>query len=340
MGIIVYPPTIDWSWMMQRPQQLMKQFARSGHRVFYCNKTVSARPVEETEPGLFIVHDHEAWVREELPRIRKETGGNVGVWCTFPKLHSTLARYQPDWIVYDCVDDFPEWLPYEREMVRMADIVVCTAERLYRRLSRQYPGKRIELVRNAYDPDMGLHLPPLPGVEPPLPPDLPDRGTPIAGYVGAWAPWIDEPLLYRLAAAVPEAEIVVIGAEFGRRFHPGRGPDNIRYLGMKPHDELAAYIRAFSVCLIPFRLTPVTLATNPVKAYEYLASGKPVVATDMPECRMFAPLVDTGRTPEEFITHVRRRLREPGDAWARTAFALENTWAHRFRQVERILPAF
>ncbi|MFC0215273.1 glycosyltransferase [Paenibacillus chartarius] len=332
MAILVYPPTIDWDWMMQRPQQLMKYFARAGHTVYYCNRTLEDAPAEEIEPGLFIVKHHERWLEREWKPAKARLQAPVIVWCSLPQLASSLRQYDPDLIVYDCVDEFAEWAPYEREMAACADAVVCTSERLRERLDGRYPGKRLALVRNAYDLDMGLHLPNEDDAAM-TPADLP--AGPTIGYIGAWAPWVNPNLLLYTARLQRQAQIVVIGPEFGRPFAPYRS--GIRFLGMKPHRQLSSYLRRLSVGLIPFRLTAVTLATNPVKAYEYLAAGIPVVSTSLPECRMMMPYVDTAADAADFHRLTLERLQDAGDREARKRFALCNTWAHRVQEIEAFL---
>ncbi|MNP64339.1 putative teichuronic acid biosynthesis glycosyltransferase TuaH [compost metagenome] len=103
---------------------------------------------------------------------------------------------------------------------------------------------------------------------------------------------------------------------------------------MKPHHQLPGYLRLLDVCLIPFRLNPLTLATNPIKAYEYLAAGKPVISSNLPECRLMQPFVDVASSPEVFLSLAAARLSDPGDCEARRQFALQHTWAHRAQEIE------
>ncbi len=258
MSIVIYPPTLDWAWMKQRPQQLMTQLARLGHTVYFCNRTRSAPRVESVEPNLFVVHHHE-------------------------------------------------------------------------RIRRCYPGQPAALIRNAYDPSMKLHL----QDEDAAARRVVSKRRQI-GYVGAWAAWIDEGLIGQ-CSLLPGAEMTVIGPQFDRRHRPGAYGGKVRFLGLKRHEELRDYIQSFSVCIIPFRITPVTVAANPVKACEYLAAGKPVISTALPECRTMAPHVDVAASREEFIRKVAERLDEPGDGTARSSYALEHTWEHRAREIEAFL---
>ncbi|MGM0836800.1 MAG: glycosyltransferase [Bacillota bacterium] len=331
MDIIIYPPTIDWSFMKQRPQHLMQQFADKGYLVFYFNKTQQEKEIEELFPNLFIVHQHDKWLKESLAAVRTKHNSRVGVWCSWSRLVDTMPQYEADWIIYDCVDEFSDWLKFEKEMIAVSSAVVCTAQRIHSRLVREYPDKKIELLRNAYDKNMGLHFPA----------DSPFQAVrkQTVGYIGAWAPWIDDRLMHRLASTLKDTEIVVIGIEFGKRFTLGHLP-NVTYLGHLPHDDLAFHLKQFSVCIIPFRITPVTLATNPVKMYEYLATGKPVVSTPLPECHFQKDLIDIGSTHSEFIHKVRTRLADPGSSQERIDFSLNNTWEHRVKQAITLIDSF
>ncbi|WP_404470057.1 glycosyltransferase [Sutcliffiella horikoshii] len=322
MNILIYPPTIDWGFMKQRPQQLMQNFAKQGYTVFYCNKTQQDREIEEIEPNLFLVHHHDNWLNNILPNVRREKDCKVGVWCSWAMLAKELKVYKADWIIYDCVDEFADWVKYEKEMMEVADAVSCTAERLYLRLKKEYPHKRIFLIRNGYDESMGLHIPSRQSVT---------GEKKIIGYIGAWAPWVDDNLIKRLARAFKDCEIKIIGIEFGRKFTLDYLP-NITFLGHLPHHQLASHLNQMAVCIIPFKITPVTLATNPVKMYEYLATGKPVVSTALPECLLVKEFVDIGRSYPEFISKVQSRLENPGDSSIRKNFALSNTWSHRVKQ--------
>ncbi|MDO3677022.1 glycosyltransferase family protein [Paenibacillus ehimensis] len=330
MSIVIYPSTLDWTWMKQRPQQLMTQLARLGHTVFFCNRTRSAPRVEPVEPNLFVVHHHEHWLQTAWPQIRKTAP--VIVWCSLPFAYLSIASaYSPDRIVYDCSDELGEWFRAEKQLAVRADAIVCSSQRLYDRIRRCYPEQRALLIRNAYDPSMKLHLP---SEETAARHEGAKRKQ--IGFVGAWAPWIDEGLIGR-CSQLPGAEVTVIGPPFDRRHPPDAYGGKVRFLGLKRHEELRGYIQSFHVCIIPFRIAPLTVAANPVKAYEYLAAGKPVVSTALPECRRMAPHVDTAASREEFIRKVAERLDEPGDGAARISYALEHTWRHRAREIDAFL---
>src|SRR5262245_35880859 len=102
--------------------------------------------------------------------------------------------------------------------------------------------------------------------------------------------------------------------------------------GEVEYGRLPFYLHAFDVCIVPFKITPLTLATNPVKVYEYLSAGKPVVSVDLPELKCFGDLVQCASSPEMFVGAVREILTDrqsDSQIETRRQFAANQTWAHR-----------
>lgn len=94
------------------------------------------------------------------------------------------------------------------------------------------------------------------------------------GYVGSIAEWFDWPLVCSLALALPDVTVRLIGPEFVAR--PTEMPANIEFLGERPQDEIADFVRQFAVGLIPFRINDLTSGVDPIKYYEYRSMGVPV----------------------------------------------------------------
>jgi O-antigen biosynthesis protein len=97
---------------------------------------------------------------------------------------------------------------------------------------------------------------------------------PIIGYYGAISDWFDIDMVEYCATQLPEYNFVMIGSTFGCDISRVETIPNIHFLGEIPYKELPGYYAYFDVCLIPFQIIPLTLATNPVKFYEYLSAGK------------------------------------------------------------------
>ena len=333
MAVIIYPPTIDWEYMRQRPQHLMLQFAENGHQVFYCNKTPLTYPwFEKITENLCIVHNVDLFLEKYIPHIK---AGRVPVivWCSWTRIASMLQAFQPDLIVYDCLDEFAEWLPYEPNMIDMADMVFCSSDYLMNRLTTQYDKKKISLLNNACD---FAHFNRNYRVKPKKPADLPETTRARIGYMGAWAPWVDFDLVEKICLGFPQHQVVVIGLQMAEQL-PLELP-NFVFLGMKEYEQLPDYLAHLDVCIIPFKINLTTVATNPVKVYEYLAAGKPVVSTALPELNKIQPLVKIGCNHDHFLEQIKTCLKAPEDNIAeRIKFARANSWETRYGDIEEVI---
>ncbi|MBV9545300.1 MAG: glycosyltransferase, partial [Chloroflexi bacterium] len=161
---------------------------------------------------------------------------------------------------------------------------------------------------------------------------------PVLGFVGGLAQWVDLDLLAQVARARPDATIVLVGP-VSTDVSPLVGLPNVRVLGPRPYVDVPRFLAAMDVALIPFVNDAVTYHADPIKAYEYLAAGVPIVATDLPALRRLRPLVRLAETPSEFLSQIEAALaegREPARA-ARQAEAAHHDWSCRFATVERLL---
>ena len=115
---------------------------------------------------------------------------------------------------------------------------------------------------------------------------------------------------------------------------------NAHFIGPVEHDQVPGVIAACDVCLIPYRLNEQTRHVNPLKVYEYLAGGKPVVATPLPELVQFGNTVRLASDAAGFVAAVEASLPEAADPLAqatRRALAAANTWDLRVaRMIELV----
>ncbi|MCZ8518556.1 MULTISPECIES: glycosyltransferase [Paenibacillus] len=335
MGVILYPPTIDWSWMKQRPQHLMDQFAQHGHSVFYFNKTGTAgKPVyERVAPNLYLVHHAEYFIKNLWPRMRP--GQGTVYWTSWSRqLPRGKSIYGSDYVVYDCVDDFPDWESDERNHIHNADAVVCTADGLQAKMAVLAPSKPVIQVPNGCDWDYFRRTMfrnrsvPLPGV--------PNRRGPKIGYIGAWAPWVDERIIQKLGEQIPHAEVVIVGPKL--REDTAAYPANVHFLGYQDYSKLPGILPHLNVCIIPFHVNRITQSTNPIKVYEYLAAGKPVVSTDLPEVRKMVPHVAIAGDPDDFVRQVQSLLASPDRLQEqRSRYAKMFSWRNRYLHIQHHL---
>ncbi len=154
------------------------------------------------------------------------------------------------------------------------------------------------------------------------------------GFYGAIAEWFDADLVADLAELRPEWRFELIGSTFTGDVSRLEKLPNVALLGEKPYAELPRLIAHWACFLIPFRRIPLTEATNPVKAYEMLATGIPVVAVDLPELRPMARdgLLSLADDAHEFAAAIERERAEDNTQQQsrRRAFAAQNTWGDRY----------
>ena len=128
-----------------------------------------------------------------------------------------------------------------------------------------------------------------------------DRGNKIVGYYGAMAKWLDYDLLKIVAAKLPNVDFVLIGKKYDESYDAS-GIDavpNIHFIGPVAYQELPQYANKFDVCTIPFVVNSITNATSPLKLFEYMAAGKPVLTTAMQESSKYEA-VNIAHGAEEF----------------------------------------
>jgi teichuronic acid biosynthesis glycosyltransferase TuaH len=335
MAVLIYPPTIDWNWMKLRPQLLLEQFAKDGHEVYYCNKTqepLRTNKYTQISNNLTVVHDNRHFLRHVVPQLVRSKK-KIILWVTCAKHYIFAEQYFPNAVVFDFVDDFPLWAPYLEDMLIQSDIVFTASRPLQEKIRSISPVHRCEMVRNGVNPK---HYRLDPASPPAIPHDFPQGDGPVIGYAGAWASWVDKDLVQRIAQRIPESRIVIVGAELGAK--AVFSAKNVHYLGMKSEEELPAYLHHFDACIVPFKKNGMTIATNPLMMYQYLAAGKPVVSVDLPETRDVPGVYAVG-THEEFIDRLQSVLssefifaRAAADEWIE-----QNTWRVRFEQARSAL---
>jgi len=240
-------------------------------------------------------------------------------------------------IAYDMVDEvseFKESPAYFREkegyLLDNADLVVTTAKKLYERAKGH--NRNAVLVPNGVE--YGHFARARARLQRPA--DMPRPGKPIVGYYGAIWTWFNMDALEYAARERPGWDFVLIGT-----LHPSLKRriarlGNVHYLGEKKYAELPKYLSNFDVAVIPFRKEKLTESVNPVKVYEYLAGGKPVVVTNLPELRGF-PCVATADGNDAFVAAIGKALKSRPDLKKIDAFLKGKTWEARFSAVAKKL---
>ncbi|RFS19573.1 glycosyltransferase family 1 protein [Chitinophaga silvatica] len=176
-----------------------------------------------------------------------------------------------------------------------------------------------------------------PAINYPRPVDVPTNQQPVIGYVGALKSLrLNIQLLETIAVKCPSWQLVLVGPE-DEDFKQSRlhSLPNVHFTGSKSLDELPAYIQSFDVCINPQIVNQVTIGNYPLKIDEYLAMGKPVVATHTVTMEMFKDHVYLATNAEEYIAMIQKALDEDNNDKheQRIRFAATHTWENSVKAI-------
>ena len=165
-----------------------------------------------------------------------------------------------------------------------------------------------------------------------VPGDMHAINGPVIGYVGALVSLrLDVRILEYIAAQRPEWSIVLVGPEDDVfRNSNLHHTANVHFLGTKKPEELPGYINSFDVCLNPQIVNETTIGNYPLKIDEYLAMGKPIVATQTEGMKMFAASVYLAANKEEYVPLIEQALKEDNATIAvkRREVAMSHSWTN------------
>ena len=274
-------------------------------------------------------------VRREAQRLKLR---NPLLWINPHDAVHLAGRLGESAVVYDITDDWTLGtispmqksliVEQDRRLCRRADLVVVCSEALQK--SREAQCKRLLLLPNGVDVE---HYRDVASDGGEMAAWLPSLPAPVFGYTGTLHDDRTDPkLIVALARAFPEGSVLLIGPDHLSRESREllEAQPNIHLTGPVAYAKIANAMQAFDVCIVPHKESAFTESLNPIKLWEYLAFGKPVVSTDVAGFRDFPHLVRVATKPQEFIDACRQALHENGAGLqARQAEAAQHSWSRR-----------
>jgi glycosyltransferase involved in cell wall biosynthesis len=285
-----------------------------------------------------------AGVRRTLQRL---PGERLIVWLSHPLQagaleafrHRALACYDwtDDWAAFDVLstEDPSQTVALNDRVLQQVDLVFAVSADLERRATSM--NSRTYRIPNATGAEMLDDV----QKEGPVAAELAALEGPVIGYLGTVSDKIDYDLVDQMARLQTDWHFVFLGPVWER--HHERAVDlktlgNVHFLGKRSFDQLGPYLRGFDVCMLPHKLTPLTRSMDPIKMYDYLNTGRPIVSTPVAGIERFADVISVGSSPEDFVAEIEAGLCEDaGKATRRIAYARENTWRQRAAQVWSIV---
>jgi glycosyltransferase involved in cell wall biosynthesis len=330
---------LRWDFVWQRPQQLFSRFART-RDVLFVEEPIflddAVRPSLEISnpvarvfraipklPGAY--RDSEAAMHTAVRSLLLDALGTAGElagrfdspiqWFYTPMPAPTMiGAFNEAAVVYDCMDELAQFkfapnelVQRERFLLARSDVVFAGGAALAQSKSRFHDnvhfygcGVDAEHFGKARLESTRTH------------PLLDDIQSPILGYIGVIDERLDYVLIGKLAEAMPDATIVMVGPVV--KVDPRELPRhaNIRWLGQQQYDDLPTFTKKFDVCLMPFAINKATEYINPTKTLEYMATAKPIVSTPVADVvRNFTPIVAVADSLDEYVAAVRDALETP-----------------------------
>jgi glycosyltransferase involved in cell wall biosynthesis len=271
------------------------------------------------------------------------------IWLSRPEMGDLIGQFRERLVVYHVVDEYTAyqgvteelalWLRLQEEhLMAQADMAIVVSPALQE--AKQPYNPHTYLVPNGVDFE-AFRCALMEGNPPPT--DLADIREPRLVYAGLVGARLDLALLKTIAQRHPEWSLVMIGQVDSRGCEEEvshlHALPNVHFLGIKPPSAVPGYLLSSQVCLLPYGQSDECDHIDPLKLYEALASGKPVVCTPIPAALPYRDLIRLASGAGEFEAAVQESLTDPDDGIVgrRQAVAAANTWETRVEQVSALI---
>ncbi|WP_408098634.1 glycosyltransferase [Peredibacter sp. HCB2-198] len=324
---------LRWDFVFQRPQHLLSRQAK-GRRVFYFEEPVFGMTeiprlhLRETAENVLVVIPYlptnidpskmEAALTDLVDElIYEEELIDYTLWYYSPKALSFSRHLEPKSIIFDYLDHLfyqkDRDQNVEQELLRKADLVFSAGQSIYE--EKKHDHHNIHFMPNALDythfsqgrmklvePDDQINIP-----------------HPRIGFYGVIDQRFNFDLIMQMADLRPDFQFVLAGpvVNLDTRTLPRR--PNVHYLGKKDYYALPLYLAGWDVTIMPYLQNEMTRFISPMKTMEYLAAGKAVVSTSVPD--VIVPfskkqLVRIADRPKDFIQQIEEAIQEKnGPEW-------------------------
>ena len=327
-------------------------------------RELARRPWRHVQDGLFVYSPHlllpicgkapmsaltGALRRRLLRRTMEELGLRDPIlWLYRPEMSHLIGQFGEKLTVYHVVDEYTSYRGVdgplrdflhraELETLARASMVVVVSQSLFR--SKSPSNVNTFIIPNGVDYEAFLRA----GERGETPGPLRAIPRPILGYIGLISARLDLACFRRLLVSNPQCSLVLLGsidsAGVEGELEMLLSSPRVHYLGRRPPGEMPGYLACFDVCLIPYRQNEEARNADPLKVYEYLASGKPVVATAIPSLQRFSQVIRLVSTEDEFLLAIGEALsgEDPSLPARRKSLARENGWDVRVERLSQLV---
>ena len=326
--VFLWKENFGWNIaLFQRPQHIARSLAKKGNTVFYYTSPEFDKDItdiHQIEPNLYLVNRKNPVLLSMLERHLNQLSRHkyLHTYSTLGTPADELQMYERHGfhVLYEYVDDLaPELLRAQSASERLLQKfdyvtqdnhipIAVTADLLKEQIVSRRGDKNLVQSSNGVD---APHFRTIRNdfVFSDAFQTVLNRGNKIVGYYGAMAQWMDYDLLKAVAQKLPGIDFVLIGKKYDDSYDVS-GLDalaNVHFIGPVAYQDLPQYASRFDLCTIPFKVNSITNATSPLKLFEYMAMGKPVLTTAMKESSKYAA-VNLATGAEEFADKILQLL--------------------------------
>lgn len=284
-----------------------------------------------------------SWIRRVMKKLNFE---NPLLWIYDPDAGALVGHLGEKVSLYAVTDDhlsmkqrsnrISAMRARERELISACDLVITTTENL--RDTKKQDNPNTHYVPHGID---AAHFAKAMDAATQAMPELANLPAPMIGIVGQINQRIDIAMLTAMARRHPEWSLIFIGPVVRERVDVTdlEALPNVHFLGRKPAEDLPRYLKSMSVCLIPYIVDEHTTYMHPLKTLEYLAAGKPVVASPLPALSVYGDCIRIASDSESFITQVEQAIATDSSAEQarRVAYAQGHTWESRLETISGLI---
>lgn len=339
--------------LFQRPQHIANNLAKNNCLVFYevTTMTDKVKTLKKHSHNIFLINFNNKALNkilmQELKKVNKPK--YVQLYSTDWKLSvQNIENYINNGFkfIYEYIDDISPELAgtkdipqniidkYNYVMNNKNTYVIVTADALEKDVISQRGKTNMVFSSNGVDYDFFKTYNKNYKYENEFQ-EILNKKKPIIMYYGALAKWFDYDLIKKLAHT-NKYSIVLFGIKYDESFDENLSNEkNIYFMGPRDYKVLKEYAKYADVLTIPFVINNITLATSPVKIFEYMALHKPIVTTDMPECRKYKSVL-IGHNHDEFIKKIDEALKLKNDKkyiGLLDKEARENDWSKKAKAI-------
>ena len=363
---IIVHSHLGWDWVWQRPQQFHSRLSTT-HPILFVEGAIVSDEVKTSRVMLREVSDYpnitvlqmelpasrfqtdSAWVDAERRRlVQSVLEGPLGrsfenpvQWFYDPMaVTAFLGHMDEAAVVYDCMDELskfkgapPELVRRERELLDAAHVVFAGGPKMAK------SKRRFNSNCHSYGCGVDIkHFGRARHASTNIPKDVAQFAGPVLGYIGVVDERLDYELLAKIADHNSDWNVVIVGPH--TKVDPADFPNraNLHFMGGRDYARLPAYAKAFDVCMMPFAKNEATEFINPTKALEYMATGTPIVSSDIEDVVLqFSDVVSIATSHEEFIAGCEQNIEEPNPERIEAGLKLakNNSWESIVSQLEK-----